>query len=57
MAVKNWCGIDVCKGHPWAEERHLVDLDTGRYLCCGIDAMRVNRFHAAGCPNGCPVGE
>jgi hypothetical protein len=50
--VKNWCGVEWCSGHPTAEERHLVDMSTGRYRCCGTDALRSDAFHAAGCPNG-----
>jgi hypothetical protein len=49
--VKNWCGIDGCYGHPDAGERCLVDMVTGRYICCGTDALRKDAFHAAGCPN------
>jgi hypothetical protein len=29
-----------------------VDLDTGRFLCCGTDALATDVFHAAGCPEG-----
>jgi hypothetical protein len=28
-----------------------IDPDTGRYTCCGTDALRTEPFHAAGCPN------
>lgn len=34
-----------------AAGRGLVDLETGRFRCCGTDAFRSVPFHAAGCLN------
>ena len=28
-----------------------VDAETGRFTCCGTDALSAEPFHAAGCPN------
>lgn len=28
-----------------------IDPDTGRYICCGTDALGESRHHAWGCPN------
>jgi len=55
VAGVEWCLVEHAGrcplGYLFLVRPSIVSPETGRYTCCGTDALRTDVFHAAGCPN------